>query len=270
MMIEELRVAPEVATRLVSLVESDASMHDIAAVIGRDPGLTAQVLRLANSAFFGMRDRLTTVTQAVTLLGLARVQGLALAASLWDKTAAPSLPGREVRQALWLHSAAVGAVARYLAEATGRQGGLAYAAGLLHDIGKLALGFHVGMDYWSLVGAADSEATLVAEEERFGCHHGTVGGWLLQMWGFVGALTMPVSLHHEPVARSGSPDITALVAVADRIVSSFDAGGEIDHDSMAAAYGVVRVSRILTKPRWEAIIRIANAERQAVATLFAG
>ncbi len=264
----ELAAAPEIAFRLLSLVDVDTPFREVTSIVGSDQVLTARLLRLANSAFFAFRGRVTRVSEAVTLLGFSRVRELALTLSVWGRVEAPNLPGRSTRRTLWMHSAVVAAATKALAGTLGSDQGQAYAAGLLHDIGKLVLGFHFGEPYWKLLETSPgcNEALTIEEERRFGCHHGTVGGWLLQLWGLLPTLIAPVALHHAPLLLHQAMDLTNLVSLADRLVSPNDtacsAAPDIFEDLSRFAPGLI------TLDRWEELRRAIAAEHDAMATLF--
>jgi len=222
---DHLPTAPEVAQRMLVAVNRDSvRVSDLAALIARDQSLTARLLRLANSAFFALRSRVTSIQQAVTLLGFTRVRDLGLGLTVWTAFDAKDPAGRRYRRRMWGHTATVAAVAKMLAERTGTDGGAAFAAGLLHDVGKLILGLRLGASYWALLdeAAEQGETAAAVESEAFGCHHATVGGWLLQLWQLPPALVDPVAYHHEPLQPEFGMDVAAVVAVADRMVNATD------------------------------------------------
>ena len=99
---------------------------------------------------------------------------------------------------MWTHTSTVAAASKMIAERVRGDGGQAFTAGLLHDVGKLVLGLRLGDTYWSLLDdARHMGGAAAAEQEAFGCNHATVGGWLLQLWGMPPALVDPVALHTE-------------------------------------------------------------------------
>src|SRR5262249_52273980 len=130
----------------------------------------------------------------------------------------------------------VAATAKMLVERTGGDSATAFAAGLLHDVGKLVLGLRLGASYWALLdeAAAQSREASSVELEAFGCHHATVGGWLLQLWQLPPALVDPVALHHDPLCSEFGLDVPASVAVADRLVNATDAKSGVVRDDVLA------------------------------------
>src|SRR5262245_61875582 len=117
MAVEKLPSAPEIARKTLATVNRDtASLHDLATLIARDQSLAARLLRLANGAFFAVRGKVTSISQAVTLLGFARVRELVLGLSVWGALEGKSATARRFRKRLWMHSAMVAAASRMLAE----------------------------------------------------------------------------------------------------------------------------------------------------------
>ena len=269
---QQLPSPPEVAQRmLVAVNREDSRVDDLAKLIARDQSLTVALLRLANSAFFALRARVTSIPQAVTLLGFGRVRDLTLGLSVWSSLDGKDPACRRHRKRMWTHSATVAAAAKLLAERTGGDGGAAFAAGLLHDVGKLILGLRLGEVYWSLLDeAAETGQTSAAiEQATFGCHHGTVGGWLLQIWQLPPALVDPVACHHDPLDGEYGLDLTSVVALASRLVDA------TDPESGAARDEVLDEVRgfapgLLGTDQWREMYANMAKEQQAVAGIFGG
>jgi putative nucleotidyltransferase with HDIG domain len=265
---ERLPSPPELAHKMLATVErDDVSTSQLTALISHDPVVSAHLLRMANSAFIGIRSRVTSITHAVTLLGFARVRDIVIGLSVWERLGTKG-PGAAYRKTMWLHSAMVAATAKKLVERAGGDGGTAFTAGLLHDVGKLVLGLRLGDTYWSMLeeAAARAETAATVESETFGCHHGTIGGWLLQLWRLPSALVDPVALHHERIAASAA-DIVRAVAVADRLLTATDpATGTVAEDVLARDGALAPAP--LDAETWRALYAELAGERQAIADLF--
>jgi HD-like signal output (HDOD) protein len=269
---QQLPSAPEVAQQmLVTVNRENATVDQLAKLIARDQSLAARLLRLANSAFFAIRTRVTSIPQAVTLLGFARVRNLVLGLSIWTAFDAQDPAGRRYRARMWVHTAMVAATARMLVERTGGDGGTAFAAGLLHDVGKLVLGLRLGASYWSLLDEAAARGVDAAavETEAFGCHHATVGGWLLQLWQLPPALVDPVALHHDPLTAEFGLDVPAAVAAADRLVNATDPESGLARDEVLAEVRAFLPGLVGTE-HWREMYTGLAREQQAVANMFAG
>jgi putative nucleotidyltransferase with HDIG domain len=267
---EQLPSAPEIAQRmLVAVNREDSRVDDLAKLIARDQSLTARLLRLANSAFFAIRGGVRSIPQAVTLMGLVRVRDLVLGLSVWGSLNGNDPRGRQHRRAMWVHTTAVAAAAKLLAQRTGGDGASAFAAGLLHDVGKLVLGLRLGKSYWALLDEAAEQGVGAAalEEETFGCHHATVGGWLLQLWQLPPALVDAVAYHHDPLGAEFGMDLPATVAAANRLIDATDpqsglARGEALEEIRTFAPG------LLDSESWREMYASLMREQQAVAALF--
>jgi putative nucleotidyltransferase with HDIG domain len=271
MVVEKLPSPPEIARRMLAAVNDEAAdTRRIAGLIARDQSLAVRLLRLANSAFFAVRTRVTSIQQAVTLLGYARVRDLVLGLSVWGALGAQGPAARRHRARLWTHSATVAAASKLLAERAGGDGPAAFTAGLLHDIGKLVLGIRLGSSYWTMLDEAAEEGTSSAqiELESFQCHHATVGGWLLQLWSLPLSLADAVALHHEPLAADYGLDLPLLVGLADRLVSATDpTSGTTRQEVLAEARAVA--PGLLDATPWQEIYAGLAREQGALARIFA-
>jgi putative nucleotidyltransferase with HDIG domain len=271
MAVEKLPSAPEIARRTLATVNRDnANLHDLAQLIARDQALAARLLRIANGAFFAVRGKVTSIPQAVTLLGFARVRDLVLSLSVWGALEGSGATARRFRKRLWIHSSMVAAAARMLAERTNRDEAGAFTAGLLHDVGKLVLGLRLGDTYWELLeDAADDGGAAEVEMAALGCHHATVGGWLLQLWGMPADLVDAVALHAEPLAVDHGMDTTTIVAVADRLLHATDASSGVAREDVLDDLRHA-VPGLLDGETWREIWTALFKEQQALSNVYEG
>ncbi len=201
--IDVLPALPSVFTELTEELRSpNASVKTIGDILVRDVGLAAGLLKLVNSAFFGLPRRVASVEQAVTLLGLETVRALVLAQGLFARIDAARFPGFGF-SGLFDHSLGVARFARLLAgiEGLDKDGRDAcFMAGLLHDIGKLLLAQALEGPYGEVLAMARARnvAMLTAEEAVLGADHADVGGYLLGLWAFDEAVATGVAGHHRP------------------------------------------------------------------------
>ena len=271
MAVDQLPSAPEVAQKMLVMVSrDDVSAHDLSKLIGCDQALTARLLRLANSAFFAIRSKVTTIPQAVTLLGFARVRDLLLGLSVWEALAGTSAAAPRHRHEMWVHTVTVAAAAKMLAERNRRDGAEAFAAGLLHDVGKLVLGVRLGDTYWTMLEEADEhgESAAAVEEASFGCHHGIVGAWLMQLWQLPATLVDAVALHHDPLERAFGLDLPTILGIADKLVRVTDpAIGIAREETLAEVHAFA--PDVLETEQWRALWMGMSAEREAVAGILA-
>lgn len=208
---------PSVYRELVEELESDdASMDRIGDVIGSDLGMTAKVLQLVNSSFFGLPQHVTCPKHAVSLLGLNIIRPLLLTAKAFSQYEDPQVDGFSLEQSVQ-HSLAVAVTAKRIAEAEASQSQLvddAFMAGMLHDIGKLILAVNKPESFEEAVKLAKDEQTPVwkAELQVFGTTHAEVGAHLLGLWGLPDPIVEAVAFHHRP-SNACIEGFTPLAAV---------------------------------------------------------
>ncbi len=230
--VEELPALPTVACKVMELVEDPrTSAQDIEAVLKKDQSLTAQVLRLANSAFYGIPRRITTVAEATVFLGFKTLKGVVLTASL-SGMLQRKLSGYVLeRGELWKHSLSVAFSAQTLAKKTRfPRPEVAYTAGLLHDIGKLILDTYLKASYREVLERVDRTGStfLEAEEEILGFNHAAVGAQLTEHWGFPSSLVETIGFHHQPDLATKDPSLCAIVHLADWLSVTLGIGMGVD------------------------------------------
>lgn len=230
--VEDLPALPAVVTQVMRLIEDpDSTAADLNAVISRDQALTAKVLRLANSAYYGFARRVGTVTEAVVLLGFNTIRNLVLAASV-SNVLQREAPGYHLaRGELWRHSLTSAMAARLLArKARFRAAEEAFVAGLLHDIGKLILSQYVGQAYQELLDRVAQSGLPFMEAERqvLGFDHAQAGGLVAEKWNLPEALVEAISCHHQPQLARRHPPLTALAHAGDALALMLGAGLGVD------------------------------------------
>ena len=193
--------APTLYTRLVKEARNArASLANVAEIVAEDPAMTAKILHLVNSPFFGRPRQVADPMHAVQLLGTDMVMALVLSAHIFGQFA-PSA----ALDAAWRHSLLTNSFSRIVAGAAGadqRTIDEAAVAGLLHDIGQLVMIANRAADYRTAIRLAQDEglATWEAEERVFGAAHMSVGGYLLGLWGLGDEIVEAVRFHHVPGA----------------------------------------------------------------------
>ncbi len=212
---------PLVAARLLELTLDDRSCaRDLARVIETDPGLAAKILRIVNSAAYGLRQKIASVSQAVALLGFGGIRALALGVTLFEKIVRKEAAagfGFD-RLFFWQHCLAVAELARTLARRLGTADPEeAYIAGLLHDVGKVILEIHGRKGYSDLCSrhATEDGGTLVEDEARFlGLSHDHLGAFFCAHWQLPERLVLAVLFHHGRFDHLNlAKDESALIAI---------------------------------------------------------
>ncbi len=194
----ELSSLPQVMVEVLKISsDADSSASDLAAIIMKDPTLTAKMLRVVNSPYYGRIQKITTVNQAVVTLGQRTVAAIALSTSVYN--AVNKVDSSIDRKRFWRHSMEVAIAARMIAESIEfGPSEEAFVAGLLHEIGTLVLEASFPGDFkrvWRLIEAGENQAAL--EERTWGTNHARVGQFLLEQWGVPKVLGDAVGNHHQ-------------------------------------------------------------------------
>lgn len=222
--VNDLPALPHVVLKVIDLTEDpNATAQDINAVLNQDQAMTAKVLRMANSAFYGFPRRIATVTDATIFLGFKTVRSIVMAASVNDMLN-KEVEGYALAQGeLWRHSQCVAMGARLIArKAKFSFLDMAYTAGLLHDIGKVILNRYMKDAYHEVVervNVGDIPFTD-AENEILGFNHALVGARIAEKWNLPDSLVEAIALHHYPEQAIINNKLTAIVHLAD-IISLF-------------------------------------------------
>ena len=209
---------PAIYCELTAALRSETtSLAQIESIVARDPGMAAKILQLANSAFIGAHGQVFSLRQAVSLIGLDTVRTLALTIHVFSRFGGTAAIAAQV-MALWEHSVRVAALAQRIAAAECGQKAMAeecFAAGLLHDLGKVILIGERAREYADIRKRIEAAAIVDIEEletEYLGCSHAQLGAYLMSIWGLPSSLVHAVAFHHRP-AQAIESQFSALTAV---------------------------------------------------------
>ena len=208
------------------LRNEECSARACVEVLGRDPALAAQVLRLANVASVGRAGRVASLHDAVLLLGRQKLGMVLTATAVIDRFNAAACPGFDLL-AYWREAMACAMAAQALAVELGADDGLAFTTGLLHDLGRLVLAVHLPtMAAQALSLARLHDLPLHAiERDLIGIDHAELGGLVAQHWGFPPVMVAAIADHHgagQASAPGSRPSLTDLLQGADAIVHALD------------------------------------------------
>jgi HD-like signal output (HDOD) protein len=183
------------------LKDPNTSLEAVGALMAQDMAMTAKILKLVNSAFFGLGRQISSAAEAATYLGLDTIKSLVLSIHVFSQYA--NQPGGFSIEALWAHSQSTAGLAKEIArleEAGTKVMDEAFVAGLLHDTGKLVLASNFPLPYARVFESSLSSGieSLSAEERLFGANHAEVAGYLLGLWGLPIPVVEAVALHHHP------------------------------------------------------------------------
>jgi len=240
---------PKAGIKLRSLLaKEEVSAEEIEKILRHDPGLAANVLRLANSAFFGLPNKVGTLKHAVVLLGVKRFSKIAVGACM-DKTMEVAVPGYGLSPGeLWLHSIAVSNTAEALAKNRNLdETGDYFTPALLHDLGKLVLADFVKKARPEIeVLLAKGVPLVIAEKEILGTDHAEIGALVLSKWSFPKDLINAVRWHHYPEAMEDSSLHSEIVYLANLMCQS-NGGSGSNEEQQNEPYGSV-LKRLRIKP----------------------
>lgn len=223
--ITSLPTLPGSVTRITHMLDNpETTASEVGKEIAKDQVLSAKVLKLVNSGFYGFSQPISTIPHAMVLLGFNVVKTLVLSTSVLDMMA-KSMEG------LWQHSLACartcGIIARHLDMEDPEE---VSVTGLLHDLGKVVLEEHVKEAFGEVIRLVEERNILFykAEEEVMEITHANVGGWLLDKWQLPSQLVEPIMHHHSFHASRQHADRTAVVHLADILVRAegFGSGGD--------------------------------------------
>lgn len=234
----DLPPLPQVATQLLRLTaDPDASAEDLRRVISTDQALTGQILKIANSAMFGMVREVTTLTQAIMTLGFSTIKSVVIASSAKNLYHRGTVGLQE--RLIWEHALVAAIASRAFAKALRfPRVEEAFIGGLLHDIGKSVMGVKFPERYSALLRTVYNERGdgLVLELDTFGFDHAMVGEALVQKWNLAPSLQQAARWHHDPIhAQDDHLPLAAIVALANRLALEQKAGiGDPIHLESAA------------------------------------
>ncbi len=230
--IDELPTLPAVLPKLMSLMEDEKSgAAQVADTIASDPALTSKILKVSNSAYYGFSQEISSLKNAVPLLGFNMVRSLALSIGVINSIPSQKSSSHFSREGLWIHGLAVATVMQKLSKnfGLGSSNDQHFVVGLLHDIGKLVLDLFFSELFHQTLEEANNQENMAlheAESKVIGFNHGEVGGMLLTRWKFPEAITTPIKVHHRINIQKDAfaPDI-AMLRIADTLPQELGLGG---------------------------------------------
>lgn len=230
--VHDLPALPQVTFQVIKMADDpNSTAQDINAVITKDQSLTAKVLRLANSAFYGFPRRISTVTEATILLGFNTIKSIVMAASV-SEVMTREVSGYALASGeLWRHSQAAAIAARLLARrAKYPNPDVAYTGALLHDIGKVVLNSYLKDSYREVVSLIEEGVLSFpdAEREVLGFTHAEIGARVAENWNLPEELVESIAYHHSPELSKKNQKLTYLVHIADATCLMMGVGLGID------------------------------------------
>ena len=225
----QIPTLPEVVMRIGNMIDDpNVGLQEMGKLVAADPAITARVLRLANSGYYGLSEPVCSAERAVTVIGARSLRNVAMQVSIVKQYEHLASVSDFDLEDLWRHSLATATICQALAEACYRRTGLApddfYACGLLHDIGKVVMLESLGDRYVECLRYARRTGSTLheAEQQMLSFTHIEVGALLAARWQLPEKVAMAIEYHHGPKEMIvGNPHI-AVVAIADQIAYRSD------------------------------------------------
>ena len=198
--VAELPVVPKVYRALTAaLAQEEVDLKDVVEIIEQDVGVTAKILQLVNSSFFGISREVTDLRQATAYLGLSTIRDLVLSYEMFQQfQGSMDFPGFSIEHEQ-RHSLLAARIARNLLDEK-KDADHAFLAAMLHDVGKLVIASHLAVPFQTILqaGAGVERSFHVVEEEVLGVSHAEIGAYLLGIWGMPYPVVEAVAYHHHP------------------------------------------------------------------------
>lgn len=245
--VEGFAPLPSVAMRVLEIAaDSETTVLDLEEVLEGDVSLVAAVLKLANSAFYGLRRQVDSLKHALTLLGKSEVMNIVLVKVMFRSFKASFDRQQVVMTIIWRHSLECALAAECLGEMSCDENPLFFLVGMLHDVGKVLIvsEFFSEVEGVPLYGYPGAESFKEVEKEKFGCSHDKLGSQLLDRWLFPVSIVQMVAEHHDYEKISDKKCISKVLILANLL------------------------SRLVTLKDWEHTEKNRNAELEKVHSLL--
>lgn len=231
--VNDLPTLPTVAMEVMKLVnDKESSMMDIVDVIQQDPSLTTKILKIANSAFYGMRQRIDSVNRALVVLGMTEINNLVTSISIFNTFPIdPELVSFD-REKFWLHCAVTGEIAKAISVKLGMKiYSEVFTAGLLHDIGKIIFDHLFHDEFAEVLEKSYFEKIPIYEAEKqiFETNHMQVGAFIGETWRLPRNLIDVMLYHHSPAKAQSNKIMVAIIDLANQLSKASDSSfsGEV-------------------------------------------
>ena len=254
----------------LALDDGLASMDELGEIVKKDPDLTARLLRLANSSFYGFPKGVETVGEGLSLIGIEQMKQLLTGSTVIEYF--KTIPADIVNmRSFWEHSIATGLAAKVIAVLRrAPDPELYFVLGLIHDIGRLVFYLRLpdeSAELFKLYDKEDMRSLLSLEQSHFGFHHGELAGELLTRWEFPDSLVEAVKYHHDPQRADLHFTDAAVINIADFVVHALDIGNS--GEKLIPAFQRAAWERLdLPEISLRTIIRETDRQFEDVVSLF--
>ncbi len=229
--VDELPSLPTIVPKILAIANDEkSSVGDLVAVIRKGPSLTAKILKVANSAYYGFSGKISTVEMAVSVLGFNMIKSLVISIGMIDSEPSTGRSTHYTRRGLWVHSLGVAKAMEIIGEKylSRKEREHLYVIGLLHDIGKMVYDKYFSIQYEYALDQAEVSgvANLFDFEKKFvGLDHGEVAAMLFQRWKFPKEIVETIRYHHwKEIPEGVNIKDLAILRIANIIVEELDIG----------------------------------------------
>ncbi|MGB9770842.1 MAG: HDOD domain-containing protein [Candidatus Kapaibacteriota bacterium] len=226
--IQELATLPTVTTKILQQIEdNNVDIRNIAHTIETDASLTAKVLKVANSAIYGLRTPVTSISQAIITIGLNRLANIVIGISIFSRFMLKSQQyTKQLMEKFWWHSASTGVVSKSLSSRIGKNyKELEFIGGLLHDFGKLIMMQYKLSDFVKTIELVSSEGILDVEAEKriFGVDHLEVGYFIAEKWKLPSPIVNVIGYHSKLNFLKNDIELAAIIRFSDLLCEMWGA-----------------------------------------------
>ncbi|MBC2709663.1 MAG: HDOD domain-containing protein [Desulfosarcina sp.] len=225
--LKNLPTLPHILLKLFEACNRDSvNLDEIAALVSKDPSLSAKILKLVNSAYFGLPQKVQEINHAVVLVGTSGIKNMAICACVYEAFPKPKKNGLFNLKEFWWHSLSCAFLSKNIAaKMKSCQSDEAFVSGLLHDIGKVVLWVNFNAAYEDILENCRNDGQrLIEGEARLGATHCEVAAWLLNRWNFQTMISDSVRYHHEsPVRIAQALPMTQIVYIANFLCQNAEA-----------------------------------------------
>ncbi len=214
----------------------ESSAQDLMEAVLPDQAMCLTILKIANSAFFGLPRKVSTIDKAVMVLGFNEIRNIVLGKAVFNSFREAYRKNRELINIFWEHSFLTGLAAKIIAEDIKISPSEAFIAGLIHDIGKLAILVSLNGDYSTVLESSSSDPVnaYLEEQELLSIGHDEVGYRLLKRWLFPKSLLYTTAYHHKPLDSEGESLFPAVIQIADRLSHLHRSMDEVEVSDLAS------------------------------------
>jgi len=230
--IEKLPTLPQVAIKALKKLDNpEISVNDVVSIIQYDQAITANVLKIANSAYYGKSRKVRSLSEALVLLGNKQLKEIILTSSVINIFQNENKGYQKAKGELWKHAASCAIISKLISKHMGKpELPSLFTAALIHDIGKLALDSYVERYQEQIIALVIEKQYCFtdAEKEMIGMNHAEVGAKIAEMWHFPEEIVTAIRLHHSPEMASDNDEITPIVHLANIITTLLGIGAGVD------------------------------------------